>query len=338
MRKTIITGAVVFVVVLVWIGSCFLYQACREQNIPPLTEVTLELKWQHQAQFAGNYVAVEKGFYKEEGLKVNISPFTYEESPIQAVVSGHADFGIAGSQALLTARAEGLPVKAFAVIYQTIPDCAYALKESGITKPQDFIGKTVGIEQEGSIVWLYAGMMSKLDLDRSQIKEVPIGYDATELLDGTVDVSTGYVINEPHQAIEEGYEVNVILMSDYGMNMYGDVLFTTDEMIENHPELVEAFLRATLKGWEYALFHEEETVEMVLHYATDRTMSHEAYMLRQSAPLIHSGEVPIGWMDAQGWQRVEKILKEENLLDASFSNTDYYTTKFLESIQTERKQ
>ena len=111
----------------------------------PIQEVNLKLKWVHQAQFAGHYVAIEKGFYREEGLNVNATPFTFEDPTIDAVVTKKADFGITGADELVLSRAKGMPIKAIAVIYKTNPVVAYALKESGIVKPQDFIGKTVGL-------------------------------------------------------------------------------------------------------------------------------------------------------------------------------------------------
>ncbi len=293
-------------------------------------EVALKLKWVHQAQFAGNYVAAEKGFYSDEGLNVTITPFSFEEPTIDAVVGGKADFGITGADELLLAREKGLPIKAFAVIYKINPVCAYTLQSSGITKPQDFVGKKVGLERGTNVDLLYFAMMAKLGIDRSQVEEVTIGYDATELLNGTVDVSTGYIINEPHQVIEAGYEVNTMLMADYSVNMYADVLFATEDTIKNNPKLVEKFLRATLKGWQYAIENEDEAVDLVLKYATDRTKKHEAYMLRQSVPLIHTGESPLGWMEKSKWDRVREILFEQGILNKKIDINGAYTNEFLE--------
>jgi len=295
-------------------------------------EIKIKLAWLHQAQFAGLYVAKEKGYYAKEGLDATILPFSFEDPTIDAVAKGNAVFGIVGADELVLARAKGLPIKAFAVIYKTNPVCAYSLKTSGITKPQDFIGKTVGLQRETNVEYLYYAMMAKLGINRSQIKEVTIGYDATELLNGTTDVSTGYIINEPHQAIEAGNEVNTILMADYGVNMYADVLFAREDMINDNPELVEKFLRATLKGWQYAVEHENEAVDITLKYAPDGSKSHETYMLRNSIPLIHTGERPIGWMEKADWDQVQNILLEQKILNKSININEAYTMEFLEKI------
>ena len=317
----------IFFVLILVISGC-------TQNIEEneLQEITVKLKWLHQAQFAGNYVAVEKGFYANEKLKVNLGPFSFEDPTIDSVVNGTAVFGITGADELILARSKGLTLKAFAVIYKINPVCAYSLKESGITNPQDFIGKNIGLERGTNVEILYYAMMGKLDINRSQINELTIGYDATELLNGITDVSTGYLINEPHQVIEAGYEVNTILIADYGVNMYADVLFATEDTINNNPELVEKFLRATLEGWQYAIDHNGEAIDIVLEYVTNGSRSHEMYMLNSSIPLIQTGETPIGWMKKDEWMQAQDILLEQNITDAEINIGDVYTMDFLEKI------
>jgi NitT/TauT family transport system substrate-binding protein len=325
---------IVFLAVILSVGFIFLLFSYfqQSQKTKETQEIKVKLKWVHQAQFTGNYVANEKGFYADEGLKVKLFPFSFEDPTIEAVADGRAVFGIAGAGELLIARSKGLPLRAFAVIYKINPVCAYSLKKSGIIKPQDFIGKTVGIERGASVEISYSIMMQKLGIDRSKIKEVTIGYDATELLNGETDVSTGYIINEPQQAIAEGYDVNTILMADYGGDMYADVLFATEDTINNGPILVEKFLRATLKGWQYAIENEEEVISYVLKYTTDRTEQHESYMLQQSIPLIHTGDSPLGWMEKEKWERAQSILLEQNILDKEMDITEAYTMKFLKNI------
>jgi len=317
----------IFFVLILVISGCT--QNIKENE---LQEITVKLKWLHQAQFAGNYVAVEKGFYANEKLKVNLGPFSFEDPTIDSVVNGTAVFGITGADELILARSKGLTLKAFAVIYKINPVCAYSLKESGITNPPDFIGKNIGLERGTNVEILYYAMMGKLDINRSQINELTIGYDATELLNGITDVSTGYLINEPHQVIEAGYEVNTILMADYGVNIYADVLFATEDTINNNPELVEKFLRATLEGWQYAIDHNGEAIDIVLEYVTNGSRSHEMHMLNSSIPLIQTGETPIGWMKKDEWMQAQDILLEQNITDAEINIENVYTMDFLEKI------
>jgi len=247
---------------------------------------------------------------------------------MDAVVEGKAAFGVKSASEIIQARAEGLPVRAFAVIYQDSPLSCYSLKESGITKPQDFVGKTVGLKP-GQITLAYLVMLNKLGIDRSAITEVEIGYGVDELINGTTDVSTGFSINEPHQAIEAGYDVNIMLFADYGVKVYDDVLFATEETIDNNPELVGRFLRATLEGWRYAIENEEDAVDIVLKYATDRSRSHETYMLRQSIPLIHTGGSPIGWMERERWSYTHDVLLEAGAIEKEVDIDEAFTMQFL---------
>lgn len=316
-------------VFLVLIAGC----AEKKQELEP---VTLKLKWLHQAQFAGNYAAKDKGFYKEAGLDVDIQEFSYENPTIDAVALGEADFGITGADELMIARSEGKKLKALAVIYKVNPVCAYSLKESNISKPHDLIGKTVGIERAAdgtdiNIGILYYAMMARLGIDRSLIDEITIGYDASELLEGKTDVSTGYIINEPYQAIEAGHEVNIILMAEYGVNIYADVLFTTDEMIEKKPQTVKRFVKATLEGWHYAIENIDEAVDITLRYAPEKTKNHEYYMLSESIPLIHTGKGRVGMMDEREWQKVKDILHEHGILKNPVDINDAFTVEFISS-------
>lgn len=325
-------------VVILLLGGAVIYlvldknQKIRNPYRGATDNVEVVLKWAHQAQFAGNYVAVKKGFYKQEGINANLIPYSEENKPIDAVSSGKATFGITGADELILAREKGIPIKAIGVIYKINPVAAYSLKDSGITKPADFIGKTVGLEKGINVEYLYSAMMSKLKIDRTQIKEVPIGFTATELLEGRVDVSTGYVTNEPHQAMSAGQEVNIILMSDYGVNMYADVVFASEDTIKNNPSLVERFLRATLDGWQYAIENSNEAIDITLDYAVDSTRSHERYMLDTSIPLINDGESPLGWMDKNKWMQVSDILFDQKILANEVDVSDAYTMQFLNEI------
>jgi NitT/TauT family transport system substrate-binding protein len=315
---------VAVLILLLVVSGCMMETELRPTDV--------KLKWLHQAQFAGNYVAVEKGFYADEGFDVTLDPFDFEQFPIAAVEQREYDFGITGADELILARANGKAqhVRAIAVIYKINPVCLYTLKESGILTPQDLLGKTVGIEkaEDGTDInvgILYRAMLAKLDLPAEEITEVRIGYDATELLAGETDVSSGYIINEPYGVIAAGKEVETILLADYGIHAYADVLIAHEALIDESPEMVASFVRATLKGWQYAIEHEEESVDIVLQYTPESTREHQLYMLRHSIPLIHTGDSKLGVMEPNEWDHLETILYEQGLLQDRFDVTTLYT-------------
>ena len=298
-----------------------------------LEKVDVQLKWVHQSQFAGMYAAKEKGFYEEEGLDVSFIPYSFDDaSPVSAVVDGRALFGVADSTQLITERQNGFNVKAIGVIFKKGPSTIYSLKENNIRKPKDLIGKTVGVQPTIDIQKMFELFLKKTDIKKSEVTIVDTGYDAQDLLDGKIDASTGYIINEPHQVIEAGYEVNTMIMADYGVGLYGDLLFTTDELILSRPDLVESFLRASLRGWQYAIENTNETVNFVLQYATDRTKSHETYMLNQAIPLVCAGNEPIGWMNEAEWERIQNILFDAGLILNKSEPGSFCTMQFLNRI------
>ncbi len=299
---------------------------CTSQKVQEKEQVDVRLKWLHQAQFAGMYVAKEKGFYEDVGIDVALEQFNYGDSPIDEVAGGKKGFGITGADELLIAREKGAKVKAVAVIYKKNPVVLYSLKSSGILTPRDLVGKRVGIEKGINVEYVYHTMLSNLGMNSSSIIEVPIGYDDSELVSGDVDVSTGYIINEPQLAIEKGYELNYIFPSDYGVNMYADVLIASEDIIKENPGLVRRFVSATLKGWEYAIENEEESVKAVLKYA-DSTYSHQENMLASSYPLIISGKEGIGIMEEETWQKTYEILKTNGMLKGEYVAP--YTNEFV---------
>jgi ABC-type nitrate/sulfonate/bicarbonate transport system substrate-binding protein len=328
-KKYFIWGYVIIFLFLVLTGSYFYYNYLNHTK--ELHNINVALKWIHQSQFAGNYVAVEKGFYQIHGLNVSLLPYNFKNSPIDLVSTNRATFGVASASEVMLARSKGIPVKAVAVIYQINPVCAFSLKTSGIVRPQDFVGKKIGVERGVNVEYEYIAMMDNLNINRSTLTEVGIGFTALELLEGTVDVSTGYVTNEPYFVIEKGFDVNIIMVEDYGINMYADVLFTTDDLINTDPNLVKDFVQATIDGWQYASENEDETIGIVMHYATDTTVSHEKYALKTSLSLINTGDIQVGYMSEEGWLNVKNVLKLQKVIVDLVNVSDCYDNQFVNS-------
>lgn len=332
---------VLLVLVLVVIGTTVWFFYYKKSPVVKyngeIQEVTLKLNWLHQAEFAGNYVAVEKGFYENQGLKVNIIPFDFNSSVTDSVISGEADFGVMGADVLLSSREQGIPIVAIAAIYKNNPAVMYSLKKNNIIRPQDFIGKTVGLETGSNTVYLYSAMMKRLNIDRSKINEVPIAYDAKEILDGSVDVATGYVINEPNIVKAENKDVNIIYMSDYGVDVYSDIIFTTENLINTNPDLVKRFLAATIDGWQYTIENPKEVVNIILKYATDSTRTHQENMLNDSIPLISTGVSSLGWMEQERWEQTYNILLDQKILSKPINITEAFNIKFLSDYYSSKK-
>src|ERR1700686_4785408 len=171
---------------------------------PAADAVTVRLKWLHQAQFAGFYVAKDKGYYAAAGLDVSIQPGGSDFPAVQMVTGGSEQFGVTGADQILIARSKGVPVVALAVIYRRNPFVLFSLTKSGIKTPADFAGKTVGVKIGGNEELIYRAVLAKAGIDKAKLTEMPVKFDITPLLTGTVDVWPGYLINE--EAKEKGFD------------------------------------------------------------------------------------------------------------------------------------
>ncbi len=291
-----------------------------------LKKVVLRLKWVHQAQFAGFYAAVEKGFYEEAGIDVEIRPGGADFPSVQMVASGKEDFGVTGADQILLAREKGVPVVALSTIYRETPFVLFSLKESGIETLEELVGEKVGIKLGGNEELTFRAMVKSAGLEGNQIEEMPVKYDVSPLLSGQVKAWPGYVINEVLAVEKQGHKVNVIKPSDYGINFYADTVFAKEELIEEDPELVRSFVQASMKGWEYALEHPEEAAEFGLKYSEDLTLDHEVNMMKASIPLLQPDNTPLGKMELEAWEKLQEnlleldFLKEEQDLNAVFTN------------------
>ena len=304
--------------------------ACRPQEVEkPSEEVTVQLKWIHGTQFAGFYVAQERGYYAEENIEVTFVEGGAGIDRTEQVVTGKADFGVQAAEEILVQRSQGKPVVAIATIYRRNPVVFVALADSGIERPADFLGRTAAIGGSDAELPLEA-MMKRLGLDIHQVEVVPYSYDRTSFYNGDVDINMAYATVSLIRMRQEGYEVNVIWPSDYRVHMYGDTLITTDQLTGENPDLVTRFLRATLRGWREAIENPEEAVTITLKYAKEADAELQTQMMEASVPLIHTGEDHIGWMRAEVWEGMHDMLLEQGILGEPLDLDEVYTMEFLQ--------
>jgi NitT/TauT family transport system substrate-binding protein len=305
--------------------------ACGPATTPkqPITPITVQLKWLHQAQFAGFYAADQNGYYTAEGLKVNFIEGGPTVDLEKAVLDGTAQFGVLGADRLIAVRADGKPLRAIAVIYRRSPLVFMSLADSGITRPQDFVGKTV--QADTGIITLHA-MLANVGISRDQYHEVNLGADLGPFYSGQVQVWNAYLNNEVLTAQSDGYKVNLIYPDDYGIHFYSDTLYATEDTISAHPDLVLRFLRATLKGWTFAIENPNLVAPMVAKYNLNADLQHETAQMTASLPLVNTGEDYIGWMKPEIWAGMEQTLREQGVLTAPLDVTQVYTMQFLEEI------
>ncbi len=301
------------------------------QGKPASDTVTLQLKWIDQAQFAGYYVALEKGFYREEHIDLEIIPGGPSLDYFDALESGQADIAVVRPEGIFLERQEGNSIKAFATIYQINPYVMVSLKDSGISSPVDFPGKTIALLGTNADAQFEA-MLLNLGVDPESITYVPFTFDYQPFYDGEVDVMPAFAAGSLLDIQREGVELNYIWPSDYGVHWYSDTLAASESLLENKPELVTRFLRATLRGHQYLFTHVEESVDITMKYAAVQDRDVQTAMLEASLPLMITGEFKLGEMDPAIWQGMQGDLLEFGYLTEPLPLSDVYTTQFVEEI------
>jgi len=213
-------------------------------------DITLQLSWVKNAEFAGEYFADTNGYYTDEGFgKVTMDP---GPGAIETLVaSGDADFGLSNGLATAQVIAEqDAPLKIIGTKFQKNPFTVLSLKDGGnIATPQDLVGKKIGVQAGGNET-LFDALLEVNGIDPSQVTKVPVEYDPAPLIDGEVDGFFAYLTNESITVQHEGHEVTNLPLADNGLPFVAESIITTDEMIAEEPEKVKAFLTAEIKGWQ----------------------------------------------------------------------------------------
>lgn len=292
-----------------------------------LTPISVQLRWMHNAQFAGFYAADQNGYYADEGLSVTFTEGGPTVDFIQSVLDGTAQFGIANADGLILARAAGKPVRAIATIYRRSPNVFITLDESGIRRPQEFVGKRIRVVPASRPI--LQAMLAQVGVKPGTYTEVGVAATLDPLYAGEVDVSSGFITNEVIVAKAAGYRLNLIYPDDYGVHFYADTLFTRDELIATDPDLVMRFVRATLKGWVFAIENPAEAGPMVQHYNPRADAALETVKLTASLPLVNTGEDFIGAMKPEMWAGMERTLRAQAVLTTTVAVDQVYTLDFL---------
>jgi NitT/TauT family transport system substrate-binding protein len=297
---------------------------------PALTPITVQLSWLHQAEFAGLYAADHEGYFAAEGLQVTFLEGGPQVDFIAPVVDGRAQFGMAQPADVVLARANGAAVRSIAVIYRRSPVVFFALADSGISRPQDFIGKK--IRSAVTVDQTLQALMSRVGIRPDQYETVYLPSDVALFASGEAPVWAGFINVFALEVQRAGYKLNFIFPDDYGIHFYGDVLITTDELIARNPDLARRFLRAALKGWTYAVENPTAIGPMVLKYSPQADAVLETANMTASLPLINTGEDHIGWIKPEVWAGMEQTLREQSVLTKTLDIRQVYTLDFLEEI------
>jgi ABC-type nitrate/sulfonate/bicarbonate transport system substrate-binding protein len=282
---------------------------------PELEKLVLQLKWQHQFQFAGYYLALERGYYRAAGLDVELREAVPGSDAVAEVLSGRADLGV-GTTELLLRRSLGAPVVVLAVIFQHSPFGLAVRRDHGIEQVHNLPGKRVMVEPGATE--LYA-MMEREHVPRHAVQLLPYSH-IDELIDGKVDASSVYVTDETWLLDQARVPYLVLTARETGIDFYGDNLFTAEKVLQAKGPRLAAFVEASKRGWREALADPERTVDLVLdrYHPRGMTRDHLLYEARRTREMILPDVVELGYMYRGRWQHIADTYQELGLLPQGF--------------------
>jgi NitT/TauT family transport system substrate-binding protein len=342
-RNKYIKPVLILAIITVMLAACGGDDGDEEaQSSSPASDATsIQLAWVHTMEYAGLYVAQDQGFFAEENLDVELQEGGFDADgnfifSIEKVTSGEADFGVIGADQLLIARSEGAPLVAIAALYQRSPVVLMSLAENNIQTPADLIGKSIAIDLQTATGLSFVAMLSEQNIALDDINIVDrTDFTNTLLTDGDVDVLDGFITNQPIALAQEGHDLNLILPSDYGVDLYTNVIFTTEDMIANQPELVARFLRAVLRGYEVAVDDPETGADLAIARNDSLLPENELAGMLASVPLLAPAGSNIGAMSAEVWQTTYDLLLAQDILTSPFDVTTAYDLSLVNAIYGE---
>lgn len=249
-------------------------------------KATLVQEWFANANFAGELVAMERTA-PARGLALTVQEGSYEIDPIKLVLSGQAQFGVAGADKVLAANDKGAGLVIIGVINQDSPTCFLTLASSGITTPAEFKGRKVGVLTGTATEYVYRKMMVRAGVAPSTYTEVEAPFDLNTFVMGVYDVRPAFIYDEPISLEMQGIAFNLIDPVEYGVQMMGPVYFTTRKTMQNQPGMVEAFVHAVAEGWETVLADPDLGIEALMRYAPKADAVRERKSLARGLDLFH---------------------------------------------------
>lgn len=316
-----------------------------------LTPVSLQLQWSAQAQFAGYYAAVDQGYYEEEGLDVTIVEGGPDIVPQDVLAAGDVDYAISWVPKVLGSIEQGAAITNVAQIFERSATTQISFKDAGITEPADLAGKNVGSWGFGNEWELFAGMQ-QAGVELEDINLVQQAFDMNAFLNGDIDAAQAMTYNEYAQVLEsvnpdtgelyQPEDLNVIDWNEVGTAMLQDAIWASTEQLENedYAEQTVGFIKASIRGWEFARDNPEQAAEIVTAAGSQLGTSHQLWMTNETNKLIWPSTNGVGIIDEGAWdQTVEIAMGTENETGATIISEEppetAYSNEYVEQALEE---
>lgn len=275
-----------------------------------LKKVSVQFQWKYQFQFAGYIMAKEKGFYKNIGLDVDMKEWENGINIVDDVMKNHTQYAISRTNSLIDIS-KGKEIVYLAAIFQSTPLILLADKSSGITSIKDFKNRKIMTTGDMNTD---TAILSMLNSKRITLKDLEIqkpSFNVKDLIDKKTDIMTSYISNEPFVLKELGGEPVIFSPKDYGFDFYSDILITSKKYLQQNPQEVREFRKATLKGWKYAFEHIDETVNIIYNKYNAQNKSKNAliYEGKELKKLAYYKTDELGKISVEKLEKIYDIYK-----------------------------
>lgn len=273
-----------------------------------LEKVSIQLDWLHQFQFAGYYIAKEKGYYEEEGLDLKIKEFNFNINLLNDVLNSTSEYAV-GKSSLIIDKLDGKDIVLLSAIYQDSPMVLISLKKSNINTPIDLKNKNVMLTPDARSAASINSMLISQGVELDNINFQAHSFDIKDLINGKTDAMGSYISNEPYLLKEKNIDFTIHNPSDYGFDFYGGLLFTSKNELIKKPTRVRGVYKATLKGWNYAFNNIEETAQLIFDKFNTQKKSlnsliYEGYALKKLAKF---DEGKLGIIDVEKIEEIKRL-------------------------------
>jgi ABC-type nitrate/sulfonate/bicarbonate transport system substrate-binding protein len=333
LRRTLVVGGTVLVLPS---GSSVL-AACGDDDEGSaadgqLTKVDFQLAWKKIAQFGGHFMALDKGYFKDEGIDANFLAGGPGIDPIADLAAGKVLIGDTDGSLLVLARDKDIPIKAFAAIFQKSPYSVMSLKDNPVTSLQDMAGKKIGLPE--TYRPQLTALLERAGVDPSDVTLVPVGLDPAVLATGQVDGYLGYATSQGVQLQKQGVDIETVYLADLGDKGYGNAFIATDDTLAAKKDLLVRLMRAEIKGWEFAVNHPEEMARRVTELygkESGAKLDDEIASAKVQAPLIKGNPKGLLWIDEEIFASTIKLAMATGAVKKDISPSDLMTTDVLEA-------
>jgi NitT/TauT family transport system substrate-binding protein len=294
-----------------------------------LTTVRLPMGYIPNVQYAPYYVAVDKGYFADEGIELEFD-YKFETDGVKLVGAGELPFAVVSGEQVVLARAQGLPVKYFTQWYRRFPIAVFSLKDKGILKPEDLKGKVVGVP--GFFGATYVGWNAFANangLGADDVKLEEIGFtQAAAVQQGKVDAAVGYVVNEPVLLTSSGFPVNVF---DVGaqVNMVANGLMTNETTIKNNPQLARGMANALIKGIQDTIADPDEAMQIATKYVEGLKADDAVQKQVLLATIEMMKGESLGASSPEAWENTQATLLAMGQIKQTLDVNEYFTNEFV---------